>query len=412
MKITRLETENVQRVKAVIIEPDGNLVIVGGKNASGKTSTIASIAMAIGGKRLCPDVPIRKGEKSGKAEVVLDNGMTVTRRFTPGGSTLTVSAADGRSYTSPQSILDDLTGELAFDPLAFIRMKPKEQGATLCALVGIDTTAIDAQHKRHYDQRTVATRDLKRAVAKLEMLDLAKDVPHEEVSVAELLRELKIRQQINRANAKQRSALETVREEYSTLRRETTVLEEELKDKNAELGKLAERGRLLSDEIKGQKEEDEQAIVDQIDSAEALNRKVRGNQQWAVVHNEVTALEQESFRLRDAIHALDIKREDLLAKATYPVPGMRVNEHMEVMLDGLPLSQASKAQQLQCSVSVGLALNPKLRVMIIYDGSLLDEDSLALLAKTAEEADAQLWIERVSEGKECTVVIEDGQVRG
>ena len=38
MKITRLEASNFKRVRAVEVTPDGALVVVGGKNAAGKSS--------------------------------------------------------------------------------------------------------------------------------------------------------------------------------------------------------------------------------------------------------------------------------------------------------------------------------------------------------------------------------------
>jgi hypothetical protein len=66
---------------------------------------------------------------------------------------------------------------------------------------------------------------------------------------------------------------------------------------------------------------------------------------------------------------------------------------------------------LRVSVAIGLALNPKLRVLLIRDGSLLDEDSLRLIGEMAEKADAQLWIERVEDGG-ATVIIEDGSIVG
>jgi len=49
-------------------------------------------------------------------------------------------------------------------------------------------------------------------------------------------------------------------------------------------------------------------------------------------------------------------------------------------------------------------------VLLVRDGSLLDEENLKLLAEMAQEADAQVWVERVGKGKECQVIIEDGTV--
>ena len=52
--IVTLEAENIKRLKAVEITPEGNLVVVGGKNAQGKSSVMDSIAYALGGKKLVP----------------------------------------------------------------------------------------------------------------------------------------------------------------------------------------------------------------------------------------------------------------------------------------------------------------------------------------------------------------------
>jgi hypothetical protein len=61
---------------------------------------------------------------------------------------------------------------------------------------------------------------------------------------------------------------------------------------------------------------------------------------------------------------------------------------------------------------MGLAANPTLRLILIRDGSLLDKHNLQMVGEMADAADAQVWLERVGEGEECSVVIEDGGVRG
>ena len=60
---------------------------------------------------------------------------------------------------------------------------------------------------------------------------------------------------------------------------------------------------------------------------------------------------------------------------------------------------------------MALALKPDLRVLLIRDGSLLDEDSLRMVAEMADRADAQVWVERVGDADEGAIIIEDGQVR-
>jgi hypothetical protein len=65
---------------------------------------------------------------------------------------------------------------------------------------------------------------------------------------------------------------------------------------------------------------------------------------------------------------------------------------------------------MRVSMAVALAMNPSLRVCLIRDGSLLDSDSLEIIREMAEAADAQVWLERVSEGADCQVIIEDGAI--
>src|SRR3990172_2313145 len=138
LRIVKLEAANVKRLTAVEITPDGSLIVVGGKNGAGKTSVLDSIAMALGGKDLVPELPLRRGADHGHVEVDLGD-LVVRRTFTEkGGGTLTVGNKDGAIYKSPQKILDQLVGRLSFDPLDFARMDPRQQRETLRSLVGLD----------------------------------------------------------------------------------------------------------------------------------------------------------------------------------------------------------------------------------------------------------------------------------
>ena len=81
-----------------------------------------------------------------------------------------------------------------------------------------------------------------------------------------------------------------------------------------------------------------------------------------------------------------------------------------VTYQGVPFSQASSAEQIRISLAMAMALNPRLRVIRILDGSLLDEDSMTAIRDQVAERDFQVWIERVADPAESAVVIEDGQV--
>lgn len=389
MTIVQLTASNVKKLKAVSIKPNGELVVLSGKNGSGKSSILDSICMALGGKdTFCPE-PVRRGEDH--AEVVLDLGELVVRRtFTAaGGTSLVVTNPDGSLvHRSPQALLDTLVGKLTFDPLAFSRQEPKQQAETLRRLVGLDTAALDAERKRLYDERTDTNRQAKQAEARIPTEHLG--VPSAEVSVAKLL------QDSDAARERQNERVR-VRKEAADA---ATAFEAAKKRHEAAQQALA---GLTPDE-------DVRAFASKLAEADDVNRKVRSNLERAKFTAQHAALVEQSRKLSAAIDELDRQRAEQIASAAMPVPGLGFGAD-GVTLNTLPLEQASAAEQLRVSVAIGLAANPRLRVLLVRDASLLDKDSLALVAQMAQEAQAQVWLEVVEPGERTSVVIEDGSVK-
>ena len=157
MKIVKFTAENVKRLKAVEITPDGTVQVITGRNAQGKTSVLDAIWLALGGGGASRETPrpIRDGED--KASVTLDLGdLMVTRTWTGDKTALTVKSADGAKYPSPQSVLDALVGRLSFYPLEFTRLSARDQVAALLDLVDLDVdlAALAAERQVAYDRRT------------------------------------------------------------------------------------------------------------------------------------------------------------------------------------------------------------------------------------------------------------------
>ena len=108
------------------------------------------------------------------------------------------------------------------------------------------------------------------------------------------------------------------------------------------------------------------------------------------------------------IEAIDAEKAAMLAAATFPVDGLGFGADGGVTFQGVPLAQASGAERIRVSMAVALAANPEIRVVLIRDASLLDEDSMAAVVAMAEAADAQVWLERVGTADPGAVVIVDG----
>lgn len=395
MKIVSLQAENFKRLKAVEITPDGNTVVISGKNAQGKSSVLDAIWAALaGGKGGAVQRPVRDGQR--KARVRLDLGdVVVERKWSGERTSLEVTAASGAKFPSPQKMLDDLIGSLSFDPLAFATQDGKRQRKTLIDLVPEDAAELDRiadERKQAYDARTLVNRDVKTRRAQVDAIDFPDDTPDEEVDVVALAGEVQAASQ-----AVQRR--ETLLAEHALNKREI----ERLQARQAE---IVEEGKSL----KWATEDHVAALTTRLSEVDAANRHVRAKQTFNELYESLRNAEVESSRLSDVITLADEKRDEIIAGLKLPVPGLSFDEE-GVLYNGVPFVQASAAERLRVSVAMAMALNPEIRVIRITDGSLLDSDNMALIEEMAADKDFQVWVERVSDGEDVGVVIEDGEVR-
>ncbi len=408
MRLIQLSAENFKRLSAVRIAPTGAVTPITGKNGAGKTSVLDAIAAALGGATQSPGVPIRKGEE--RAEVVVDlDDIVVTRRWTAKGSSLEVATKDGAAYKSPQAVLDKLVGELSFDPLAFGRMKPLEQAAMLARAAGIDLAQHRAIRLSVFEERTAVNRKAKELRAQLAALpETPPGVPDEEVSLASVMDELNAAETLRRTRLAAEQRVTDTATDVALRRRRVEELRAELRSAEMALAAAENVAADAKRTLDGTPEApDTEAIRRRGRDAEGVNRQVRAKQARAEHVKRVEAAERHAEDLTNRLAALDADLAEQLAGASLPIPGLSINEE-GVTLGGIPFAQCSGAERLRASVGIGLALNPKLKLMLIRDGSLLDDEGMKLLAELAEAADAQVLIERVSNGVGVGVRIVDG----
>jgi hypothetical protein len=395
-------------------------VIVAGKNGAGKSSVLDAIAAALGGAEQAPADPVRVGKR--KAPIVVNLGDLVVERTFSNGSNpkLVVRNAAMEKQKSPQGLLDALCAQLTFDPLAFAAMRPEKQDAVLKGMAGLDFTELDRKRADLYKQRTAVNAEGKRLSAVVDSSARHEDVPGAEVSVAELMGELQRREAQKRQNDEQRAevgavqgSVTDVHERIADIRNDICELEHELEAKRAELrnaeAKCAdlslrfERAQQAADALV---DPDTDEVRQQIAQADEVNRKVRENQALADHAAQLEQKRAESQQLTDQIQAIDQAKQEAIANAKFPIPGLGFDE-AGVTLDGIPFAQASTSQKIRASVAIGAALHPKLRVLLVRSGNDLDEDSLRVLEQMADELDLQVWVERIAGGPGA-VVIEDG----
>ena len=401
LRIVSLRVENVKRIRAVRIEPNGSpTVVVAGRNAQGKTSVLDAIEMALGGARAMPKEPIRRGAK--RASIVADLGdLVVERVITAGGTTLTVRDADGRQQRSPQHILDALCSRIAFDPLAFAAQTPARQAEILRALLGLDFGDLDAEREALFSERAGINRDAKSARAQAETLEVPAGAPAKPVALADLLAEYTAAQ-----------ATAAARVDHDRQLGAATAAVEAAEADLAKAEAAAMRARASLKALQRQEpppDVDLEAIAARMRAAEADNRAAELRARRDRMEERANQLEDEAAALTERIAAVDAEKQRQLAAAHMPIDGLQLDGDT-VRFQGVPLDQASGAERLRVSVALGLALHPTLRVLLIRDASLLDDDGLRLVAEMAAEAGAQVWLERVGTDDPTAVVLEDGSI--
>jgi len=430
MRIINLHAENFKRLSAVDITPDADVVILSGANEQGKSSVLDAIMAAIAGGRGMKEIPepIKRGKES--AEVTLDLGdIKVKRQWSAEGKNrIEVTNADGAKFSSPQGILDSLTGNLTFDPLEFSRMPPRDQRSTLLRLVELpfDIDDNDRQRAALVQAESNARQDLKRIEQTVAgLLGIPDDTPDEEISATKIFDELTKLRAIASENNKKRQELADAKNKCASV--ETTMkaaethveaLEIELRraktdlaDIKAKLAVQQTAKEKLATEVAALKDPDTSELDTQLASLDEINRNVRHKKANEQARSSQSSAQTVAEAAKKAVADHDKARAEALAAAKFPVDGLGFSED-GVTLDGLSFTQASESQRIMTSAAMGMAMNPKLRVMFVRDGSALDSKRMNALSKMATDQNFQLWVEKVDESGTIGIVIEDGRIKG
>jgi DNA repair exonuclease SbcCD ATPase subunit len=403
MKIVKLTSENIKKLKAVEIEPTEALVKITGKNAQGKTSVLDSILYALAGKKAIPEMPIRNGEEN--AKITLDLGeIVVERSFTQNNSYLKVTTKEGAEYPKAQEKLSGLVKNISFDPLEFANKNSSEQVNILTALLGIhdQLAEIDREYEESYSERTVSNRKLKDATAKLNV-----EKPEDKYFTME---------KIDIASVS--DELESEREKYQTIKTTEADIEEvnnEIKDLEESIKKCrGEKDRLEKLKVELDKEFDMdkgKQLKEKLDSATEINEYIMKAEAYKQQEEEVHEMENESKQWDDKIKDNRERRAEIIGNSEMPIENLGINMEGIVTYNDIPFDQLSGAERLKVSLSVAMAMNPELRVIRILDGSLLDEDNLQVIGEMAKENDYQVWIEIVDSTGEVGFYIEEGELK-
>lgn len=434
LRIKRLAMQNFKRIVAVDVTPEEDVVVVSGENGAGKSTVFDAIAALFGGAREIDAEPLRRGTDSGFIKGAIGGEeveLVVTRDFKRGKdkkvkTEVTVTTAKGFTPPGgPQVVLDALYGALAFDAMAFDRMKERDQLAELLRVfpIGVNLEEIKGLNDTDYKARTKVNTDARALRMRAEAINVPADLPAKPIDESALIYELQSAGEVN-ANIETRKArradvaadidrLELVAKNARAKADDLIKLAEEHSERAKSAGLEAQNMRFkletaepLPDPV------DATAIRTKIEDARRINASIEWRENRARLEAEAAQLEAQSKALTAAMDAREASKVAAIAAAKLPVAGLGFDEN-GVTFDGFPFKQAATSDRLVTSVAIGMAASPKLRVILVRDASLLTAKNRARIRALAKDELYQVWEEiATEEGEGVGIVIEDGAVKG
>lgn len=414
IKIDALELENVKRVKAIKLEPAENgLTVIGGRNGQGKTSILDAIAWTLGGDRKRPSDAKRDGSATDpKLYVKLTNGVVVERS----GKNSTLKVTDPEGKRAGQKLLDSFIEELALDLPKFIAQSDTEKARTLLGILGVSDTLerLDLAEKALYNKRTTVgqIRDQKRGV--VEELPFWPDAPQEPVSAVELIEQQQEILAKNGENQRLREKVGTLTTKRDALATEIIALNDRIRDLEKQRDEKVEDQRDIMQQLDiattsaaNLHDESTAKIERSLADIDIINDKVRDNAMRAAAQKEVDALAEEYRELTDDIEKTRAAKRELLQGGELPLDGLSI-EDGALVYNGQRWDCMSGSDQLKVATAVVRKLKPECGFVLVDKLEQMDATTMRQFGEWAESQGLQIIATRVTDGDDCTIVIEDG----
>jgi DNA repair exonuclease SbcCD ATPase subunit len=404
IKINKLEIENVKRVKAVKVEPTpAGLTIIGGRNNQGKTSVLDAIAWGLGGNIFRPSNPKRDGSATPpNLHIVMSNGLVVERK----GKNSNLKVTDPSGQKGGQQLLNEFVEQLALDLPKFMRANSKEKANTLLQIIGVGDQLyeLEKQETELYNQRHTIGQiaDQKAKFAKEQ--PYYEDAPKELISASSLIQQQQEILARNGENQRKRENLRALEVQAKQVQEQIDALLEKQKIILADL-EIARKSAL---DLHDESTEELERNINQI---EEINVKVRANMDKDKAEDDAREYQNQYEELSKQINDVRKQKIDLLKGADLPLPELSV-EDGELTYKGKKWDSMSGSEQLKVSVAIIRKLNPKCGFVLMDKLEAMDMDTLTEFGTWLEQEGLQAIATRVSTGDECSIIIEDGYVKG
>jgi hypothetical protein len=402
-QIKRIKIQNFKGLKSYEGEVLGNDVYLTGRNASGKTSFIDAVWLALTGKNV-PPKPVTTGAKKGLIEVELSDGYIVRTKLAVGKTPIqfeieNLNAVDEKDkfVKAPRTWLNERIGVIDFDVNDFFKMSDAKQVEYFCKITGVDVCEQNQQIEELTDSRKF---DKKKLVEFQTLTGFfnSEDAEKELVDVVALAKEIAVLteaeriksaswQQVTDGIATREITVKTLKSEIEAKLLQVATIEAEVKD-----------GYTWLDDEKNKPipnvslQEKETAFV----NSESINKRINEAKAFKQADEAIEKLQNSIQEASEGIEAQKDAKA-LIISEKIVIEGLSYDVENECFLfNGLPFdkTQINTASQLIAGLKIGASLLNEVKILKI-DASLIDKENFEKVQKWSGAEGIELFVELV-----------------
>lgn len=408
--IQTVSLENVLAFKEKTLTLGKKATIISGKNHSFKTCLIEAIKAGISGGTIKDKPLVHEGEERGKITITTsDDKEFVKTLYYDKASKLSVTGAGGISATEA---LSELFGAAYIDPVKMYNADPEKRVEMLYSVLPLKfdrqsfgnlvggkilpnsnaLAEIGSWHKKYYEERTGANRDLKKAEVRLN--DARRALPLSEPQnpserIAELTAErAKIVNTFVAATNSARTKEESHKRTLSIAR------DEAIAKANDEYNKGIES---LSVRVKAYNEKQQiilhEAIAPIDTELGALREKERNFERDALLEKNFEKIQKEhddakadAEKLDETVKAIELVRDNLIRDTS--IDGVDVKDG-EVWIDGTTWQYVNRARKLIFCNQMAERSCGAMKLIVVDDMESLDAENRQLQLEHIAKSDFQ-----------------------
>lgn len=430
LKIINAEIENFKNISYKEVEINGKSFNITGMNGAGKSSFWQALMSPLDSKFI-PQEPIKKGEERGSVEIKISgelNGEMKTYNIAIYFSQenqrgrLVITGEDGEAVKGGKKLIQDIVGNISFDIMEFINLGltstgkvsvtgVREQIEILKQLMPQETLEqlhnLDVEYNELYAERADVKNKLKYQKTVVDNNPFTQEEaekylkPMDPKEVQSKIDDFgKSLEDWNRIDNKVREFSSTISKNEELLHEAIVTVKTLEKLLEEEKKKLKQGEEWLSKNSKPEMG-DLNTKMTEINSHNEQHTKLMSIEASRKELDEITAQEK---KMTMDLMGLRVKKKELFGANPLPVKGLSFDDE-KVLYNDLPLSEGNipTSHLIAIGCKIGMAMNPNLKVMLIKDGSLLDNKTTKRILSICEKEGYQLMMETVSDDEDVSI---------